>query len=113
MPYDYMPSTTGFYELTSKNVMSSANIFTAVEDEQVVSVSTRSTEPNSRVTFTLYKLNDNAKDPTDGELVETQSYEIEHKGFHRFDLAEPFKIHKGQKFSIVSTVFRMNGGARE
>ena len=111
--YDYLPSTSGFYELYSKEVMSSANIFTAAEDEQVVSVSTRSTEPNSRVTFALYKLKDDAKDPTDGELVETQSYDIDYKGFHRFDLTVPFKIHKGQKFSIVSTVYRMNGGARE
>ena len=111
--YDYMPSTSGFYELYSKKVMSSANIFTAEEDEQVVSVSTRSTEPNSRVTFALYKLKDDAKNPTDGKLVETQSYDIDYEGFHRFDLTEPFKIRKGQKFSIVSTVFRMNGGARE
>ena len=111
--YDYMPSTAGFYKLSSKNVLSSANIFTANEDEQVVSVSTRSTEPNSRVTFALYELNDDAKDPTDGKLIETQSYDIDWEGFHRFDLTEPFKIRKGQKFSIVSTVSHMEGGVRK
>ena len=92
--------------------MSSANIFTAEEDEQVVSVSTRSTEPDSRVTFALYELDDDAKNPTDGTLVETQSYDIDYQGFHRFDLTEPFKIHKGQKFSVVSTVSHMVNGVR-
>ena len=110
--YDYLPATIGFFELFSQNVMSSANIFTAGEDEQVVSVSTRSTKPNSRVTFALYRLNDGAQSPIDGTLVETQSYDIEFKGFHRFDLTEPLKVRKGERFSIVSTVSHMEGDER-
>ena len=109
--YDYLPSTNGFFELTSSNVISTANIFTADENEQVVSVSTRSTEPNSHVKFALYKLNDNAQSPVDGTKVEEQEYDIEFKGFHRFDLNEPFKIRAGEKFSIVSTVSHKEDGA--
>ena len=102
--YDYMPATDRFYELSDSKAMSSANVFTAEADEQVVSVSTRTMKSNSRVTFALYHLHDDAKSPVDGELVETQSYNIPYAGFHRLDLTNPFKVKAGQKFSVVSTV---------
>ena len=107
--YDYMPATYRFYELSDTNVISTANVFAAEADEQVVSVSTRSTKPNSRVTFALYRLNDDAKSPVDGKLVETHSYDMAYGGFHRFDLTDPFKVKAGQKFSVVSTVSTAEG----
>ena len=102
--YDYLPSTAGFYELSSSQVISTANVFTAEHDEQVVSVSTRCSHPNSRVTFALYRLNDDASNPTDGTFVESQSYDIAYKGYHRFDLTEPLQLKEGQKFSVLSTI---------
>ena len=105
--YDYMPAISHFHELSDANVISSANVFTAEDDEQVVSVSTRTTKSNSRVTFALYRLHDDAKSPVDGELVETQSYDIPYAGFHRLDLTNPFRVKAGQKFSVVSTVSRV------
>ena len=65
-------------------------------------------EPNARVTFALYLLDEDAKNPTDGELVGKQSCDFKYAGYHRIDLDESFFVREGQRFSVVSSV-KING----
>jgi len=105
LQYDYMPANSGFYTTPASNeVTSSANVFSADDVDVIVkSVSTRTSETNTRVTFAIYQLNDNAKDPTDGEMVYRTSQNFEYGGFHRLDLDKPITFKAGKKFSVVST----------
>ncbi|MBP3893413.1 MAG: hypothetical protein J6D34_05150 [Atopobiaceae bacterium] len=104
--YDYMPAYNDFFVLEGRgsNALSSANVFAAAYDEKVVSVSTRTDEMNSRVTFAVYQLNDGFKDPTDGTCVAKVSHTYKYPGFHRLNLETPVKFKAGQQFSVVSTV---------
>ncbi|MBO7674395.1 MAG: hypothetical protein J6S63_05245, partial [Atopobiaceae bacterium] len=104
--YDYMPAYERFFLVEGKdgNVVSSANVFTAASDEKITSVSTRTNEVNSRVTFAIYLLNDEAKNPTDGKLVGQFSDTYAYAGFHRAHLDSPVFFKEGDRFSVVSSV---------
>ncbi len=112
--YDYVPAYGGFYSSPkSSDVVSSANVFTAEDAIEIKSVSTSTSETNMRVTFAIYEMNDNAKDPADGELLYRTSQNFEYGGFHRLDLERPVAIAKGKKYSVVSTASTLdNGGKR-
>ena len=105
LQYDFMPASSGFYTTPASNdVTSSANVFSTDDMDLVVkSVSTRTSETNTRVTFAIYQLNDNAKDPTDGEILYRTSQNYEYGGFHRLDLDKPITFKAGTRFSVVST----------
>ena len=109
--YDYLPAYDNFLILEGKgdNVLSSANVFTAASDEKITSVSTRTDDVNSRVTFAIYLLTDESKDPTDGTLVEKFTRTYGYAGFHRADLENPVRLKEGERFSVVSTVSYVNG----
>ena len=109
--YDYLPAYDKFFILEGKdtNVLSSANVFTAAYDEKITSVSTRTDELNSQVTFAIYLLNDESKNPTDGTLVEKFTRTYGYAGFHRADLEIPVKLKEGERFSVVSSVTYVNG----
>ncbi len=108
LQHDYMPSTNGFYttpETAGSNVTSSANVFEAKNGAiEVKSVSTRTSETNSRVTFAIYELNDDATNPTDGRMLYRISRNFEYGGFHRLNLDQPITIGAGKRFSVVSTM---------
>ncbi len=61
-----------------------------------------------RVTFAVYKLNDNANNPTDGTMLYRTSRNFEYSGFHRLDLDNTVKFKQGDRFSIVSTTSIIN-----
>lgn len=115
LQHDYLPASQGFYTTpASSDVMSSANVF-STEDTPIVvkSVSTRTAEANMRVTFAIYELSDNAKNPTDGTLLFRTSQNFEYGGYHRLDLDQPITFDKNKKFSVVSTASTLGeNGAR-
>ena len=107
--YDYMPAVAGFFQtVPSDEITSSANVFTAEDQVELKSISTRTSEANMRVTFAVYQLNDNAANPTDGELLYRTSENFQYGGFHRLDLDQKVTFRKGQRFSIVSTASTLN-----
>lgn len=109
LQYDYMPSTAQFLGTQgTPYVQSTANVFSTDESIEVKSVSTRTAEANMRVTYAVYLLNDDAKIPTDGEMIMRTSRNYEFAGFHRLDLDRPFKVAAGKRFSIVSTTSKLN-----
>lgn len=108
--YDFLPARDGFYVVeNNRSTIASANVFTAASDEKVLSVSTRTDEPNSTVTFAIYQLGADAQSPTDGALVEKLTRTYNFAGFHRADLMSPLRLKEGERFSVVSTVSYKNG----
>ena len=117
LQHDYMPSNKGFYTTPTtegSNVTSSANVFEAKNGAiEVKSVSTRTSETNSRVTFAIYELKDGATNPTDGKMLYRTSRNFEYGGFHRLNLDQPITIGAGKRFSVVSTMSTVDpGGVR-
>jgi hypothetical protein len=114
LQHDYMPANGGFYttEPTTDDVTSSANVFDADRDIVVKSVSTRTSETNARVTLAIYELNDNFKDPADGEMLYRTSRNFEYGGFHRLNLDQPITIEAGKKFSVVSTMSTVDSAGK-
>ncbi|MDO4798741.1 MAG: lectin like domain-containing protein [Coriobacteriales bacterium] len=112
--HDYMPACNGFYVAdNSDKVTSSANVFDADRNFEIRGVSTFTAEPNTRVTFAIYELNDGATTPTDGRLLYRTSQNFGYEGFHRLDLTQRPTVAQGRKFSIVSTASTLdNDGKR-
>ena len=86
-----------------------ANVFTAKSHEKLAAVSVMSVNPNSTVSYKVYKLNDGATDPTDGVLVAQGERTIEFAGYHTIDLDEQIDLQAGEKFSVVETVEGRDG----
>ena len=108
--HDYLPARY-LYKETSDKVMSSANVFeTGDELVSLKSVSTNTWAPEQHVDFAVYLIGDDARDPTDGTLAWRGSAQYAHAGYHRFDLEAPVDLAKGQRFSIVSTVYTTGSG---
>ncbi|MCR5653485.1 MAG: hypothetical protein K6F88_06760 [Ruminococcus sp.] len=104
LQYDYMPSLSVRATMQpSEEVMSSSNTFNVDQNVLLKSVSTSTNEANMRVTFAIYKLNDNATNPTDGTKLRQFSENFQYGGFHRVDLNNPLKLARGERFSIIST----------
>ncbi|MBQ4248622.1 MAG: S-layer homology domain-containing protein [Clostridia bacterium] len=101
--YDYMPAYNGFLTLYSDKPFSSANVFTAQDVSDLVSVGATTGEDNMRVTFSVYRLNDGTNDPTDGTLLAKTSKNFEYAGYHRIDLEKSVPLNEGDRFSVVVT----------
>ena len=103
--YDYMPAYSGFYQMSSGQTLSSANVFLAQTDQILTSVSTRTAQPNSRVSFAVYLLDEDFSGPTDGTLAaDVFSVDFPCAGYHRVDLPRRVPLRAGQPYAVVSTV---------
>ena len=84
-------------------------MFTAKSHEKLAAVSVMSVNPNSTVSYKVYKLNDGATGPTDGTLVADGERTIEFAGYHTIDLDEQVDLQAGERFSVVETVEGRDG----
>lgn len=101
--YDYMPSTNTQVD-SSKNEMHEANVFTSGAGETVRKITCETTRPNMQVTYEVYHLDKDAKDPTQGKKIATLSKEYEFGGFHTVDLGDQaFSLPAGERYSVVVT----------
>ncbi len=102
--YDYMPASTTFAE-QSADKLSTANVFTAEDDQIVTTLTCETSAPGTTVTYELYHLNDGYTSPTDGEKVAEITETYEYGGFHRAELSEEqqLELPKGDAFSVVIT----------
>ena len=100
--YDYMPSYSGLYTDTSKDVIKTSNIFTADGNDKITSINVRSTAYGSTVKVTIYKLGDGKiTDPTDGKEITKFQKIFTYGGYHTVILDTPIELTKGDVFSIV------------
>ena len=99
---------------------STANVFTAQDDQLVRTLSVETDEPNTHVVLSLYRLHNSAVDPnneaqpegeaqdetnpTAGDLLETVTADYPNGGYHRLHLPKSHYMAKGQRFSIVCTM---------
>lgn len=98
--YDNMPA-----EIISSTLFDSpvyaANVFEMKDDYVLEYVSTMTGDINTRVTASVYKLSDNAKNPTDGVLMSSVTDTFKFAGYHRLSLADNLLLPKGTRISIV------------
>ena len=100
--YDYMPSS-GVTSVSVPEPVSMANVFAAREAQFVRSFSCETGNPNTKVTYELYRLKEGYKNPKDGTLLTTVSETYPYGGYHRIRLNEEFFINKGQSYSVIVT----------
>ena len=107
--YDFMPSylsgSDSEMKVQEKNVIRTANVFenTSEKELHLYAVSTKAAGPRARVRYNVYRLNENAETPEDGELVESVWAFYEYAGFHREKLNGLTTFKPGERFSIVVT----------
>ena len=87
------------------------NVFDVDEAMDMYSVSVLTGELNTEVNVDIYRLNDNPKNPTDGELVGSVSDDFTYSGYHRILLPEKIRFDEGEKAGIVvsQSVMTNNG----
>ena len=112
--YDYLPEV-GSVTNSSKNPISSANIFTAEGDLAVRTLSAATYKPNTVVDYEVYLLDDEATTPTDPDhstLVYEATELYDYGGFHRISLDEKdwIAMREGQRFAVVTTQKCMDDG---
>ena len=78
-----------------------ANVFEADEDMDLYSVSAVTGNMNTKVTAKIYRLNEGATNPTDGDLAAVVYDDFTFAGYHRLMLAECAHFSKGEKIGIV------------
>ncbi len=78
-----------------------ANVFTMDDDYVLETVSTMTGDMNTKVTASIYMLNDDADSPTDGLLLGSVTETFRFAGYHRMDLTNNLLIPKGKKISVV------------
>ena len=101
--HDYLPVVEyGEYATEAQSKMS--NVFTAKETEELKEISVFTATPNTKLTFSVYVLADDAVNPEDGICVySSEEKEYPFGGYHREDIHSENGINlcRGQKYSVV------------
>lgn len=100
LEYDNMPSEIISSTLYDHPVYG-ANIFDIEEDCVLQYVSAMTGDIDTNVTVSVFLLNSNAKNPTDGILIESVSESFRYAGYHRVNLGSNLLLPKGSRISIV------------
>ena len=98
--YDMMP-----IEIISSTLFDTpvyaANQFTLENDSVLSYVSTMTGDLNTTVTASVYLLNENAKSPTEGVLLDTVTESFRYAGYHRLKLNGNLLLPAGSRIGIV------------
>ena len=97
------------YLTESANQAAVANVFTAQRDETLGAVSTFMINQDTKAKIAVYRLKDDAKNPTDGEKLAEQTQSFVYSGYHRVNLKTPIALKQGDRFSVVVTLTGKNG----
>ena len=100
LEHDFMPSefvSTAYYN----DPVYTAGIFEMETDSVLEYVSAMTGTLNTDVTASVYLLNEGAKGPTDGVLMETVNGTYDYAGYHRMSLANNISLPKGSIIGIV------------
>ena len=81
-----------------------ANVFSASEDYVLSYVSLLSAGYDTEATVYIYLLNDDASDPTDGMLIDSQTVNCEYSGHHRISLDQNYSLPAGSRYSVVVSI---------
>ena len=101
--YDYMPAEGLDIHASDKKV-SEANVFRAEDGDMTLRcVAATTSKAGAKITYEIYKLNDNYTSPTDGTLLETIENTYEYAGYHRENLKTEQHFRMGEPYSVVVT----------
>lgn len=106
--HNYQYDTTGWsYSMMTDpenaRTATAANIFTALDNEQLEAVSYYTTDANTQVNVSIYTDVDEAS-PESGTLVlKNQTTTEAYAGYHTLELDKAVRLTKGKNFSIVIT----------
>ena len=104
LQYDYLNTPLSeWYDKQSETPLSAANVFTAPRDLTLTAVSTLTVQENSRVTFRIIRLHENAENPEDGEELAQFRAAFPYAGYHRAALPQTVSLQKGDRFSVITT----------
>ena len=106
--YDLMP-TQNVEGVRFAAPVVAANVFRAETDQTVRALSTETIEPSTTVTYSVYRLKKNFKNPCDGELVYTDTEKYDYPGFHRINLNEELVIKEDEYFSVTVSQMTSEG----
>ncbi len=103
--YQYDGGGSTNHDITFGTEGHMANVFTASQDERIVSVSfflNRNAECD--VTVEVYRSLDDPSDPTSGTLCSFDEITTGYAGYYTLDLFTPVDLSEGDLFSVVITV---------
>ncbi len=112
LQYDLFRITDGMYYFTRREggIIKEANIYPIDHDLLVNALGIRVnsgvwSEPDYPVSISaeLYRLNEDASDPDDGELLGTIQGDFEYEGYHRMELETPLRMKAGERLGVVVT----------
>ncbi len=93
--------TTFFDRFEGEGILS-ANVFTSPGTLELKEISVMTQTPGTEVSYKVYLLPDDYKDPEDGVLIEEGSGEVfEYGGYHRICLDTPRVLTRNQKYSVI------------
>ena len=98
--YDYMPASFLTSTLFDTPVYS-ANVFRLEEDGAMQYVSTMTGDLNTSVTVSIYLLDEDAKNPADGILLQSVTEECAYAGYHRISLPQNLALKAGARIGVV------------
>ena len=100
LDYDNMPAEIISSTLYDHPVYA-ANIFKTEEDSVLQYVSVLTGDLNASVTVSVYRLSENAQDPTDGLLLGSTTQSFLYAGYHRMELDEKLALPSGTRLGIT------------
>ena len=98
--YDFLPSQLR-NRVSMKDEIGMASVFTAENNCSVRFIGVEVTSAESDVEYSVYKLNDNASSPVDGELFAQSTEHFDYIGYHMVDIGRSLALRKGDKYSVV------------
>ena len=103
--YDYLPSNYDAMKMQEDSVIRTANVFpnASGRSQTLQAVSTKTAYPNASVTYSMYRLGEDAKNPEDGELLGTKTASYAYAGYHREALDGSIVLKDGERLSVVAT----------
>lgn len=100
LAYDFMPAGyVNSVQLSERIPM--VNVFTVAEDSVLTDVGVLSAESMTQITLGVYLLNEDAKSPVDGILLDTRTDTYVYAGYHRLELHQGYKVPAGARISVV------------
>ena len=106
--YDFLPVYLR-ERVTFDDEVSTANVFTADNNCVVRFIGVEVCGADSDVEYSIYKLNDGAESPVDGELFMKSSEHFTFSGYHMIDLGRALRLRKGEKYSVVVKIKNAEG----
>lgn len=89
--------------VNTEHSVTTANVFTALEDQEIFALSTITAKEDENVSIQLYKLEDHQQQISEGKLLLSANEYFRYKGFHRINLKKNYQIRKGEIFAVAVT----------